>query len=476
MYQYPYGNAQQLNLDWILSKIQELESGSGGGATLEEVANALISATYAVQNYNRSDIVFYDGKLYRANQNITAEAWDATHWDEILLGDTVANLVRYVGSLNNSQVVNISTVPGTHTSDALNNLATDISNLNGALNNFRPNQLKRKWIFIGDSLGHASGTNQGWIDKLIPMMGLQSGDYYESAVGGYGFVNATGTFLTLLTNLASGITDKTAITDIVVIGGGNDLGFNASAVSAAIETFNTYAKNTFQNATVYIGEINGCTDYTKNAAQYSRVKEGYADCGTAVYLNNLEYVLQNRAYVSGDGIHPTATGYEVITKKIYDALHGGCTVIYRDIARSPTYETGYTGILNNSVFSVVVDNGLTSIVGNTRIGKLASSSDYYFAINGSDFIPIATLNSDLFVPAPNDTNNMLVMPCFAKVMSTINNTSYQLKGYAIIATTSQGKCLLFKPNDVIIGTTGAFNSCDRIEIDAFNFTVPSIMV
>lgn len=135
MYQYPYGNAQQLNLDWILSKLKEiLENPSGIGIGLEEIANALISATYAVQDYNRSDIVFYEGKLYRANQNITAEPWNPAHWDEILLGDTVANLVKYISSLNNSQVFNSSNVAGTHTSDALNNLAAEIEGNKSKLN------------------------------------------------------------------------------------------------------------------------------------------------------------------------------------------------------------------------------------------------------------------------------------------------------------------------------------------------------
>lgn len=127
MYQYPYGNAQQLNLDWILSKLQEVEEGSG--ATLEEVSNALIALTYAEQNYNLSDIVFHNGKLYSANQNITAESWNPNHWNEVLLANPVSNLVRYVSALNNSQVYNTSNVAGTHTSDALNAL-------NGALNTF----------------------------------------------------------------------------------------------------------------------------------------------------------------------------------------------------------------------------------------------------------------------------------------------------------------------------------------------------
>lgn len=125
---YPWGNTQQLNLDWILQKIKELEA--EGGAALDEVANALIAASYSHQAYDRSDIVFRDGKLYRANQAIPApgEAWTPAHWDEILLGDTVSNLVQYVAALSNDQIANNSNVSGAHTSDALNNLNTYIKN------------------------------------------------------------------------------------------------------------------------------------------------------------------------------------------------------------------------------------------------------------------------------------------------------------------------------------------------------------
>lgn len=127
---YPWGNTQQLNLDWILQKIKELEAGNIG-PVLDEVANALISASYARQTYDRSDIVFYDGKLYRANQAIPApgEVWTPAHWDEILLGDTVSNLVQYVAALSNDQIVNSSSVSGTHTSDALDTLKNAIDGI-----------------------------------------------------------------------------------------------------------------------------------------------------------------------------------------------------------------------------------------------------------------------------------------------------------------------------------------------------------
>ena len=142
MYQYPYGNAQQLNLDWILSKLQELESGSGGGADLEEVANALVSASFdATVPYRRYDYVFYDGKLYRAlNDNIGA--FNPANWMEVTLGADIPVLTRLVNAdsalittlqnqlqnLGSDEVANESTVTGNTVSDAL-------GNLNGAITN-----------------------------------------------------------------------------------------------------------------------------------------------------------------------------------------------------------------------------------------------------------------------------------------------------------------------------------------------------
>lgn len=149
---YPWGNTQQLNLDWILQKIKELEAGSESGGVLEEVANALISAAYSPsQAYSRSDIVYYAGKLYRANQAIPApgEEWTPAHWDEILLGDTVSNLVRYVAALSNNQIANSSNVSGTHTSDALNSL-------NNAINANSPFS-GTKVSVIGDSMSTYKG-------------------------------------------------------------------------------------------------------------------------------------------------------------------------------------------------------------------------------------------------------------------------------------------------------------------------------
>lgn len=129
MYQYPYGDYQQLNLDWIINKIVELENQEAGDIDLEEISNAMISLTYSsTQAYNISDVVFYDGHLYRCNTAISApgETWDPAHWDQIMLGDTVANLVRAVAGMSSDDVSNESNVAGTHVTEALNALVEDV--------------------------------------------------------------------------------------------------------------------------------------------------------------------------------------------------------------------------------------------------------------------------------------------------------------------------------------------------------------
>lgn len=171
MFKYPYGDSQQLNLDWILRKLKELEEAQGQQITedLEVISNALISATFSSSNaYNRSDIVYHDGKLYRANVNIPApgESWNPAHWNEILLGDTLSNVVTYLAALNNTQVFNSSNVPGTHTSDALNNLDADITQIENQLNTIQPEvdkiqQITDEFDFYNPNAAYRIANNQG---------------------------------------------------------------------------------------------------------------------------------------------------------------------------------------------------------------------------------------------------------------------------------------------------------------------------
>ena len=127
MYQYPYGNAQQLNLDWILGKIQELEAGSGGGADLEEVANALVSASFdAGVSYRRYDYCFYNGKLYRA-LNDNSGAFNPADWLEVVIGDDIPVLTRLLNAVDTS-LTSLQTTVGNQ-----GNAITTLQNTVGSL-------------------------------------------------------------------------------------------------------------------------------------------------------------------------------------------------------------------------------------------------------------------------------------------------------------------------------------------------------
>ena len=98
MYQYPYGDSQQLNLDWIINKLRELESSVLGGLTLQQISEILITLTYSTSSqYRRYDYCFKDGKLYRAlNDNIGG--FDASDWMEVRLGDDLSILTRLINT------------------------------------------------------------------------------------------------------------------------------------------------------------------------------------------------------------------------------------------------------------------------------------------------------------------------------------------------------------------------------------------
>ena len=131
MYEYPYGNSQQLNLDWILNKVKEFENSGASSADMKSIANALLSASYdAGSAYAVNDVVYNDTleTLYICNTAIPVggEPWDATHWDAFRVGEVLTFLFNTIQNLPSDNIANNSNVTGTGLTTALNALVEDI--------------------------------------------------------------------------------------------------------------------------------------------------------------------------------------------------------------------------------------------------------------------------------------------------------------------------------------------------------------
>ena len=199
-------------------------------------------------------------------------------------------------------------------------LSDDVSKLNNKVSG-------KKYIFIGDSFNTTDTPPGGvpiypWSTELVTCLGLTSDDYKNRGIGGAGFVHGV-TFQTQLETLAAQITDKENYTNIIVLGGINDVGQSYSDVTNAIVAFYNYAAETFPNAMITIGVLN----WDKRGS----AKRGLANM--MVWYNDLTYLprlrvitnlytfYHNYYYYQPDG-HPARNGSTNIARCVANVLKG----------------------------------------------------------------------------------------------------------------------------------------------------------
>lgn len=243
----------------------------------------------------------------------------------------------------------------------------------------------KKFIFISDSFGQMADS---WIDKVISAFGLTASDYYKSAIGGNGFCDSAGSngFKTQLTGLS--VADPDSITDIVVVGGTNDIeADHILDLHTNITSFITTAKATYANARIFIGFagtkyraadlLSGIGKYRSMAEYYYKLACSENGC---YYIGGIKNALSALDRLESDRIHPNARGCNVIGSLVNMTLRGWST--------PGTYESIpllVSGTIDNAfasgTFEAYCGSGLNKLVIKAgTYSKVAISAGNYYTL------------------------------------------------------------------------------------------------
>lgn len=214
-------------------------------------------------------------------------------------------------------------------------------------------------ITISDSYGEGytpDGMVKPWCDILHEQYFSDASFYVNKSLGGSGF-GANTHFSALLSQAIAGLTDKQKkqVKYVVVAGGWNDQFIASSTVNSGIkDTIDLMSQ--LPNATLYIGwiatPIIGFTTVAKVKA-YNAIKTLYETYwGKFKFLSGADSALRWTGVLASDNIHPNATGQASIADMVYKAMDG-----YASWCRSGDFALdGVDCTLNDYKMPVVLTN------------------------------------------------------------------------------------------------------------------------
>lgn len=338
---YPYQDNHELNLDWCIAKIREMEigwdefkavntitiggiwdinkayakytivdDGNYGYLSLKPVpAGVLITNTEYWQK-----VANYSGLMISLQGRVTAL--------ETTVGDNSSGLVK---DMNDAQS-DITTLQGNITT-----LQGNINSLNTAIT--RMNLISGSIVCIGDSYleGYNPGGSNvtGWGDTLRAMLGKPNSKMKSYYKGGTGFCATNGgeNFITLVgTAAADSAIDNDDVTLVLFGGGWNDKGNTVAQLNTGITSALNAVASNFPNARAmfaYMAWDENSGNFTVYNKLYLPDRYTQAIAGTKmIFLENIYQALQFRNYLFSDGTHPNSNGQKAIASAILSSLLG----------------------------------------------------------------------------------------------------------------------------------------------------------
>lgn len=187
------------------------------------------------------------------------------------------------------------------------------------------NNLTKKYLLVGDSYGEGyspDGNVESWCIKFKRILGLTDNECKILVKGGYGF----GRINMYFPDLLGTIDDDESITDIIVLGGYNDIDGRYTNISNGIKEFKSICKQKFPNAVLKIGFV-GWSNNPNKLFKLSNICMDYINiCKSEniIYLNNMEFSLHEYfKSFSRDDFHPNEYGQGRIACNLVNAINTG---------------------------------------------------------------------------------------------------------------------------------------------------------
>lgn len=328
--------------------------------------------------------------------------------------------------------------------------------------------MKSKYLFIGDSY---SAHSVNVVTACATALGITTDDYYKFAQGGAGFTSSIRTFESLLDESITSITNKDEITEVIVLGGLNDIGFADETIFSLVETFVNKVKLNYKNAVVKMGFIGWFNFADRIGAQTGRVVRQYKNACVeygGFYLNGVEYAMHDYRMLADDGIHPkdNETMWWV-GKCVAQAIKTGhCSVNFVNYDRTitPSYD-----LVEQSArpftLTEVVDNGTTTL---TLESEFQMLSEVGVPIKLMQPLVLGTLSTGLVIGASGRWNNTYI-PISVLCITKNDNNFHVFHGSLYIAN----NVLTFIPISPEINTISSDTRITSIIIPRFTLAMPT---
>lgn len=281
----------------------------------------------------------------------------------------------------------------------------------------------KKYLFVGDSYGDGytpDGNVTAWQTVVKNLMNLQNNQVVSAHKGSYGF-GISNNFYSLIDALA----DDTAITDIIVGGGYNDLNATETSISEGILNCYNLCKRKFPNAKFYVAFFgwsrNGETK-TKLANTFKYYRNTCFDNPDLIFIEGIHCALHNYfKYFSSDGYHPNQLGQNNIAKGIVQFLKYGKVNIYEE---QNTYFDSVNGTTGSVEWKAVLNDGVVHLISTQEAYfQFVEGVEGYPNLHGNSSLKVGILNTSLIVGGDKNQFSTCGIPC---VVQTSDNKYHEV--------------------------------------------------